>query len=712
FIFTSVKKARVLFQYRSTVLTVMLFACFTITKNSHSQSLIRHIHTYPDSVMREYIRQDVRIQYQKDSANAFREMNTAIDHFRSKGKKLIVGYIYQAMAALQRDHREYKKSLLSADKAIQTFTDISNKENLLYAIIFKAGLFQEIGKNNDALKLLFDMLKKHKGIPAYEFAIYSNIGQTFLSMKNHAKAEEYLLIAENKYKEVLKKNSLIKETIINVYKNLGAVYHAKKQFDKASENFDKAMEKAETVGSTQFIGPVYNELGSFYKETGKYEKAIECFEKSVPLKERDGNYASFGNAEANIGRIYTLMGRTAEAEAHLRRGYEIMEEIGSDREGLLNAVMGLADLYKNNPAKAYPFLAEAVVLKDSVYASNVAAESARMEAIYENDKNAKKIELTNAKNNELKSINALKDRQNKWMLIGLGVVIILLAGAIWSYLGKLKSNKLLEEKNVEVIRQKMLVEQHNKEIVDSINYAQKIQAAILPAEEDFKKVLGDCFILFKPKDIVSGDFYWIAEKGIHTFYATVDCTGHGVPGGFMSVLAASLLNEIVNELNITEPDEILNRLRKRIIHALKQTGEAGENKDGMDMTICRYNRNTKELALASANNPVWIVHNGELTEVKPDKFPVGISPYENEPFTKQVFTLSNDDIVYTFTDGFADQFGGPKGKKLKYKNLATLLLTNHKQSMTEQSTMLNEEFEKWKGDLEQLDDICVIGIRV
>ncbi|HLP10738.1 MAG TPA: tetratricopeptide repeat protein [Flavobacteriales bacterium] len=706
------KKARILFLYRKLALTALLAIFIFAGKTSHSQSLIRHIHTYPDSVMGDYIRQDVRIQHQKDSANAFREMYGAIDHFKQKGKKRIVGYIYQAMAWLQRTNRQYKKSLLSADKAIATFSDISDKENLLYSIIFKAGLFQEIGKNNDALKLLFDMLKKHKGIPAYEFTIYSNIGETFLQMKNYSKAEEYLSIAENKFKEVLKRNSLIKETIINVYKNLGAVYHAKKQFDKASENFDKAMAKAEAVGNAQFMGPIYNELGSFYKETRKYEKAIECYEKSVPMKERDGNYASFGNAEANIGRIYTLMGRTSDAEMHLRKGYMIMEEIGTDRAGSLNAVQGLAELYKNNPAKAYPYLLEAFTLKDSVYADNVSAESARMEAIYENDKNAKKIDIANAQNKQLKKINELQASQKRWILIGLSIVLFLFAGAVWSYLGKRKSNKLLEEKNVEVIRQKMLVEQHNKEIVDSINYAQKIQAAILPAEEDFKKVLGDCFILFKPKDIVSGDFYWIAEKEKYTFYATVDCTGHGVPGGFMSVLAASLLNEIVNELGTHEPDQILNLLRTRIITALKQKGEAGENKDGMDMTICRFNRKTKELALASANNPVWIVKNGELTEVKPDKFPVGISPYENEPFTKQVFNLNNDDIVYTFTDGFADQFGGPKGKKLKYKNLAQLLINNSKHSMTEQSTMLNEEFEKWKGDLEQLDDICVIGIRV
>jgi serine phosphatase RsbU (regulator of sigma subunit) len=707
-----VKKARLLFFCKKIALPALLAVFLFLTKSAQSQSLVRHIHTYPDSVMGEYIRQDVRIQNQKDSANAFREMYSAIDHFKAKGKKRIVGYIYQAMAALQRSNRQYKKSLLSADKAIATFTEISDKENLLYAIIFKAGLFQEIGKNNEALKLLFDMLQKHKGIPAYELAIYSNIGDTYKAMKNYDMAQKYLDQAEQKIKDVLKRNSLIKEAVINVYKNLGAVYHAKKQFDKASENFDKAMAKAEAAGNAQFIGPIYNELGSFYKETKKYERAIECYEKSVPLKERDGNYASFGNSEANIGRIYTLMGNTAEAEAHLRKGYAIMEEIGSDREGLLNCVQGLADLYRSNPAKAYPYLVEAFSLKDSVYADNVAAESARMDAIYENDNNAKKIEIANAKNSELKKVNDLQESQNRWILIGLTVVLFLLAGAIWSYLGKLKSNKLLEEKNVEVIRQKMLVEQHNKEIVDSINYAQKIQAAILPAEDDFKKVLGDCFILFKPKDIVSGDFYWIAEKGKHTFYATVDCTGHGVPGGFMSVLAASLLNEIVNEMGFTEPDQILNALRTRIIQALKQKGEAGENKDGMDMTICRYNRTTKELALASANNPVWIVQNGELMEVKPDKFPVGISPFENEPFTKQVFTLKNDDIVYTFTDGFADQFGGPKGKKLKYKNLATLLLNNSKHTMSEQSTMLNEEFEKWKGDLEQLDDICIIGIRV
>jgi sigma-B regulation protein RsbU (phosphoserine phosphatase) len=259
--------------------------------------------------------------------------------------------------------------------------------------------------------------------------------------------------------------------------------------------------------------------------------------------------------------------------------------------------------------------------------------------------------------------------------------------------------------------QNKALEEKNHEITDSINYAKKIQTALIPAEDEFKTFFSDSFVWLKPKDIVSGDFYWISEKNGKIFYATADCTGHGVPGGFMTMLGISFLEEIVSDKKIAEPAEILNQMRDRIIQALKQTAAAGESKDGMDITLCVFDPATKKLKYAAANNSLFILRSGIFTEYKPDKQPVGFH-HEIKSFTQQEIQLQSGDHIYTFTDGFPDQFGGPKGKKFKYKQLQELLVANSASPMSEQKEKLQQKFEAWRGHLEQVDDVLLIGIRI
>ena len=226
------------------------------------------------------------------------------------------------------------------------------------------------------------------------------------------------------------------------------------------------------------------------------------------------------------------------------------------------------------------------------------------------------------------------------------------------------------------------------------------------------------FIFYKPKDIVSGDFYYaLAHKTTagsqELFYlATADCTGHGVPGAFMSMLGVSSLNEAIIEKNITMPNDVLNDIRNSIIASLNPEGSEEESKDGMDCVLCAYDFKNMKLYLAAANNPLWIARNGEMLEFKPDKMPVGKYGDDLRSFSLQTIDLHKGDIVYSFTDGYADQFGGPKGKKFKYKQLEDKLLTNYLLPMDEQKRILGDIFENWKGDLEQIDDILIIGVKV
>lgn len=278
-------------------------------------------------------------------------------------------------------------------------------------------------------------------------------------------------------------------------------------------------------------------------------------------------------------------------------------------------------------------------------------------------------------------------------------------------------NHTLEEKVIErtaeVVAQKDIIEHKQKEILDSIQYAKRIQYTILAHDEFLKKHLPEHFVLFKPKDIVSGDFYWATApaffpKGKEKFFLAVcDSTGHGVPGAFMSLLNISFLNEAINEKKIAEPNEVLNHVRKRLISSVSKDGA----QDGMDgILVCFDKAKQNTLMYSAAHNRPILIRDGAIIEHKADKMPIGVG-VRSDSFELMSIEVKKGDHLYLYTDGYADQFGGPKGKKFKYKNLNELLLLNHQKPMDEQKTMLETTFEIWKGALEQIDDVCLVGLR-
>ncbi len=319
---------------------------------------------------------------------------------------------------------------------------------------------------------------------------------------------------------------------------------------------------------------------------------------------------------------------------------------------------------------------------------------------------------------------------------GFTMVIIFIIIVVRSYQVKRKANILLAEKNRQIEDQKQEIEEqrdvlfHQKEeITDSINYAQKIQQALLPQKAYVNKCLPEHFILFMPRDIVSGDFYWIRKIKKHLIITAADCTGHGVPGAFMSMLGISSLNEIIIKMKTPSAADIMNKLREKVIESLHQR-EGASIKDGMDMAMCVLNTETKELQFAGANNPLYIIRETknddyqsppekrieaegrELIEIKADKMPVGIYPHkEGQLFTERRYQLEEGDIFYIFSDGFADQFGGPKGKKFMYKPFKRLLLQINRNAMKEQADILKKTITAWSEGHDQVDDIVIIGMK-
>jgi len=269
----------------------------------------------------------------------------------------------------------------------------------------------------------------------------------------------------------------------------------------------------------------------------------------------------------------------------------------------------------------------------------------------------------------------------------------------------------VRERTAEVVKQKEIIEEKNKSITDSIIYAKRIQDATLPDRNLVRNYLTNSFVLFKPKDIVSGDFYWIHKYGDEILFAVVDCTGHGVPGAFLSLIGHNSLNQIVNELKIYEPARILKELNRIVSKTLQNNLQETNIKDGMDMSICALNVKTNVLQFAGAFNPLYLVRNEQMEEIKGDKIAIGSGNNGLSEFTNNVIQLKEGDCIYLFSDGYADQFGGPKGKKFKYSKFKELLVEIHKKDMNEQHDILNRMIDDWQGDLEQIDDVCVIGLR-
>jgi len=335
-----------------------------------------------------------------------------------------------------------------------------------------------------------------------------------------------------------------------------------------------------------------------------------------------------------------------------------------------------------------------------------------MQTKYETDKKDQELKVKDLEIEKQTVESQKKSFQRNAFLIGFALMIILSFFIFRSYRQKQLANIEISKQKETIENQKYIVEEKNKEITDSITYAQRIQQALLAGQTLLNKNLKDYFIFFQPKDIVSGDFYWGAEAHNKFYFIVADCTGHGVPGAFMSLLNISFLNEAINEKGFQKTNQILDHVRQQLIHNLSGDGSEEGGKDGMDCSLMCFDFKNNKLEFSCSNNPIVIVRNSRVFQFPADRMAVGKSPKEDVPFTTHYFDLQQNDTVYAFTDGYPDQFGGPKGKKFKHKKLAELLIDNSAKDIAWQKKEIVTSFYNWKGDLEQIDDVLVVGIKI
>jgi serine phosphatase RsbU (regulator of sigma subunit) len=384
---------------------------------------------------------------------------------------------------------------------------------------------------------------------------------------------------------------------------------------------------------------------------------------------------------------------------YCNQGLQLANEIGAKGE-TLDCYVLLAKIYKSesNYKKALEYSELLFSLNDSIYNAEKAKQIQELETQYETKK--KEQQIINLENE--KEIRELKIKKQRHF------TIFLLSGFISIFIFLL----VLFRQNKRIRKANKLLAYQKRQITDSIEYASRIQTAILPPGDYISRVIPDHFILYKPRDIVSGDFYWITHKDGKIVVAVVDCTGHGVPGAFMSMLGFAFLNEIVNKEPDLKASNILNELRDYVKESLHQTGKENEAKDGMDIALCVIDPEHNKLQYAGAYNPLYLIRNEEFISLKADRMPIGIHIVEKESFTNHEMDIQKGDIIYIFTDGYIDQFGGPNAGKFKAGPFKDKLVSIKDKSMKEQKEILENEFYNWKGERDQIDDVLVMGIKI
>jgi serine phosphatase RsbU (regulator of sigma subunit) len=623
---------------------------------------------------------------------------------------------------------------------LQTDQPDSNKVNHLgsvSSIYFDKGDYENVMKYASFQLELAQQLNFKKGI----ILSYNSLGDVYNVFGNSAKSFEYYSKALKISEELNDKNQMANCLIwmwrfynnrkqpamaLNCFFKSLKIYEELKNEKGIGMNinniavaytqereYDKALHIGEQMKKNYGIVCCLYGIGTLYYSKEDYPKALDYYFKALKISKKGGFKDNTVGILRDIGNLYICTKRYVDAEKFLLEAYKLNKENGNlvRQESIEEH---LTELYtKTNRSKlALEHYRKAVELKDTIIAGENQQRQLREKMNEDFDKKEMSIVAENEKQNAIEKEKNYQQTFVLWLgVLGLLVVIIFIAFVFRSIGITRKQKQLIEIQNTETEHQKEIIEEKNKDITSSIRYAKRIQNALLREEEHISTHLPEHFILFMPKDIVSGDFYWGAEKQDYWYFAAADCTGHGVPGAIMSMLGISFLNDIVYSDNALTPSEILNKLRDRMVSELRQTGEDGGSKDGMDISLVRLNLKTNEINWAGANNELNIFRNGKLEEIKADKQPIGYYP-ESHPFTNHTIQLQKGDTIYIYSDGFADQFGGDKGKKLNYKRLNNLIVSNQSLPMKDQKELLKKLFLDWKGLLEQVDDVCVFGVRI
>jgi len=673
-------------------------------------------------------------------------------------------YFLDIISIYYSERREYFEQLQLNKQMIEVAEKINDTFLLEQKYVELAQNIQRAGQAQGAFDTLFSRLKKYENVSQRFRSFYlNNIGEFYYNNYNNGKAlyyyqkafpyylenkkyekaskilsrisEQYDLLGQKDQaiKSCLQNLSLIekleeKSNKIDILSTLTFLYNAKKDFNASNNAIQQMLLIANKTNNKNALSATFLAMSNFYKNKNDKNKQEECLIKSLEIEEYKQNESNIVFRLSDLSVFYIDDNQYQKSISSAERGLKLAENIKDidSQKGFWN-LLYIGYKKMNKASDALKAFEKFQIMKDSLdnFLNQSSIQTREQGLQFERKQHEMQLEQ------ERKEIISKEEKQKQniirnALIIGLILISIVVVFIYKNYRLKKLSNQSLSEQNQiisfqkqEVEQQKHLVEEKHKEITDSINYAERIQRSFLATKELLDENLASpgsaidsYFVFFKPKDVVSGDFYWASKLSNDNFaLVTADSTGHGVPGAIMSLLNITSIESAIKD-GFLQPSDILNVTRKTIIERLKKDGSAEGGKDGMDCSLISFDFKNKKLIYAAANNPVWVIRDKEFIALEADRMPIGKHDKDSIPFTQREFDLQLGDVVYTLTDGFPDQFGGPKGKKFMYKQLENLLISISHESMEIQKQKLENVFENWKGDLEQVDDVCVIGVKI
>lgn len=607
-----------------------------------------------------------------------------------------IGYLNSSQGNIHEGLKYYHKSLKIQEK-------IGDKEGVATSLNNIGAIHNKQGNIPEALKYYHKSLNIYKTLDNKQglAQTLNNIGHIYEGQDEPDLALEYFHRSLKIYKGL--KNERGKATLLN---SIGFTYFNKRNLPKALEYYSKALIIRQEIGDTKGIASSLNNIAVAYEHEHKTEKAMEYYSKCLTVYKTTNDKRGLSNILHNIGRMYLNQGNLLKAKEYSTRSIKLANEVGAPSI-IKGPAKTLSAIYEKegNGMAALKMHKLFISMRDSINNEKTQKVTTKLQAKYEYEKEKA---INDAEHDKLIALGQKEQEKQKIISFAISIGLILVIVFLVFVFNRLKITN----------KQKLVIEVQNKEIVDSITYAKRIQEAILPTDQIVKKCLPESFIYYKPKDIIAGDFYWIDQQDDNIFFAAADCTGHGVPGAMISVVCHNAMNSAIKDLNILDPGKILDKTRELVVRQLNKSenpeiDSIGYIRDGMDIALCVLNTKTNQLNYAGAYNPLWILRNGdsEIEEIKANRQSVG--KVENpKPFNAHKINLNKGDNIYIFSDGFADQFGGTRGKKFMYKPFKKLLVTMQNETMENQLKNINNHFENWKGNIEQVDDVCVIGVRI
>ncbi len=626
------------------------------------------------------------------------------------------GYVMILTRAANRcdDAGLYDKAIALCEQAVKLSDSLRFPFGKQAALNRMGNCYIDKGNVKKALECHLQVLKLRESL-----GLQNGVGYTLLNLGNI-----YFRLGEEEnslksYSEALRLLELSGDSmgVATCLANMGSIYSNLQQPEKAEQHYLKALAIRKRQGNTDGIAEIYSNLSIVFMDAKKYKQALAYAFKTLDLYGESGNQLGKAISYSNIGDIFEHMNEYNNAIKYQLIAAEMGRKMKSQyMQQICYQLLAVAYQKKKDYGNALLYAELYSQTTDSMMNSENSKLIAEMQTKFETEKKEKEIELLQKDKNirELQiseqDANIHRQRIIIYSVVGgLILVLVLVLMIFKSYREKKKINAGLEIKNVEIGRQKDLIAEKNVLITDSIEYARNIQGAILPSHESINKNFPGSFILFMPKDIVSGDLYWMAPIGDTVFFAAIDCTGHGVPGAFMSVMAYNMLENIVKGKKILEPAHILDELNKTVVETLHQESETVSAKFGMDISLVAFNRKKKKIEFAGAHNSLLVVSNDGLREYKADNATIGMA---RNKFTGHQVEMNTGDMLYLYTDGYADQKGGPENKKLYANEFRKLIMSAAAKDTATQKDFMHKSLSDWKQNNEQIDDILVVGIRV